>query len=409
MKVLHITASNKGGAGIAALRLHKALVNSGVQSAYLSRNVTIDFQDKIIEDSFFKYKKVNIVQRIQKKLDVLLNFSKLNKAQSKLNVVKDKLDYEIYSLPFSNSKLHEHPLVQEADILNFHWMGGILDFESFFKNCKKPIVWTLHDLNPIQGIFHYKNDVIYNQKYIGIEEEKLSKYKFEVLNNSTLKAFVSPSNWLLNEVNKKKFNSNILKQTIPNCIDFENFHIQEKTAIRTKYGISSEDFVVLFVADSLKNKRKGFDLMLEALEYLQNISLTIVTIGKGTIDLNSQKVVALGEIHDVEKMAEIYALADVFVLPSREDNLPNVMLEAFACGTPVISFNHGGMKDYIINNETGILVEDISGKKLAEGIQQFYSTRKSYDSQFIAKFAKDYFSKEQQALAYTKLYKQILN
>ena len=64
---------------------------------------------------------------------------------------------------------------------------------------------------------------------------------------------------------------------------------------------------------------------------------------------------------------------------------------------------------YIINNETGILVEDISGKKLAEGIQQFYSTRKSYDSQFIAKFAKDNFSKEQQALAYTKLYKQILN
>lgn len=407
MKVLHITASNRGGAGIAALRLHYALNENGVQSAYLSKNLTIDFNNNHIKDNFFDYKRLSFIQRILKKIDLFFSLSKESKSRVKIEKVKSNLEYEIYTIPFCSIKLEEHPLVREADILNFHWMGGILNYPAFFEKCKKPIVWTMHDLSPIQGIFHYKNDVIRNKKWIGDLENELKKYKLEVLNNN-IKAIVSPSDWLLQEVKNENLSPNIILESIPNCIDFDQFQLQNRSELRLKYDIKPDEFVLLFVADSLKNKRKGFDVMLEAVAQLENISFTVLTIGKGDITIKNQKVIALGEIHDASKMAEAYAVSNVFVLPSREDNLPNVMLESFACGTPVVSFNHGGMKDFIIENKTGILAQEISGSALANAIEKFYLSKELYDSNFIANFAKENFSKEKQASLYTKLYNKLV-
>ena len=68
-----------------------------------------------------------------------------------------------------------------------------------------------------------------------------------------------------------------------------------------------------------------------------------------------------GKINDEEKLALLYSAADLFILPSKEDNLPNVMLESIACGTPVIGFDIGGLSDVIKNYKTGYLyVEKIS-------------------------------------------------
>ena len=157
LKVLHLTTSSKGGAGIAALRLHEALREQGLASAYVSKNLTIDFTGISINDPFFLYRIPSISKKIVNKIKSLFFLSEAQKLQRKLTGLKDSLDYEMLSTAFSNFKMENHPLVKEADILHLHWVSGLIDFDTFFKKCKKPIIWTLHDMNPFQGFFHYEN------------------------------------------------------------------------------------------------------------------------------------------------------------------------------------------------------------------------------------------------------------
>ena len=179
--------------------------------------------------------------------------------------------------------------------------------------------------------------------------------------------------------------------------------------MRNEYSIASDDFVILFVADSMKNHRKGFDMLIEALSYLITLPLTVVAIGKGEMPVVDRiKMISLGEINSADKMAKCYALADVFVLPSREDNLPNVMLEAFACGTPVIGFPVGGISEHTNLNITGVLAEEISSLSLAKAIGKFYETRNNYSNSVIRKYAENNFSFETQGSSYLEIYKLML-
>lgn len=152
MKILHITTKSKGGAGIAALRLHHALVQSGISSAYLSTDLTINYNNNSIQDSFFNYKKPSFSKKLLLKIQMLLFPSAFQKAKKHLSDLEEQLHYEMLSLPYSKNDLNKHKLVQEADIINLHWVGGILDYDSFFSINNKPIVWTLHDMNPFFGI-----------------------------------------------------------------------------------------------------------------------------------------------------------------------------------------------------------------------------------------------------------------
>lgn len=410
MKVLHITSSSKGGAGIAALRLHKALCENGISSGYLSSNLTIDFSNKIVADTFFQYKKPTVLKKIANKFKHYFLSGAHQKALKKLAAVKDKMHFEMATLPFSRFQLQNHPLVQEADLINLHWMGGILDYPHFFEQYKKPVVWTLHDMNPFQGLFHYKNDTLLNAKIIGDFEEEMKLLKTTAMKQINRGAIIAPSTWLLGEAEKSGVFAHFIKECIPNAIDLDIFKPLDKLAIREKYAIPNNDFVLLFIADYLKNTRKGFDLLLEALSHLDPIPMTIVAIGKGEIPvINNIKLISLGEITEAGSLVECFALADAFILPSKEDNLPNVMLEAFACGIPVIGFPIGGIAEHVKEHITGVLAEEISGLSLAKAIKCFYETRDEYKQTLIRKYAEDNFSFKKQAQAYQKAYHKILS
>lgn len=404
MRILHITNSSGGGAGIAALRLHKALVEVGVQSAYLSTNLSVNYRNEVIEDEFFSYKKPSILKKIVAKLLP----SQFLKSQRKLAQVRSDLDCEIVTLPFSHYEMHLHPLVQQADVINLHWVSGILDYSSFFSECKKPIVWTLHDMNPFQGLFHYRGDQVKNSIYVDDFDKKIKGIKTNAIANVSLGATITPSQWLLDEAKKVFFFKQSTQLCIPNSIDLNVFKLQDKIALRNTYGIAKDEFVVLFVAESLNNSRKGFDLLLESFKHLNDLPITIMTIGKGEISDIDLKTIALGTVKTPEKMAECYGLADVFILPSREDNLPNVMLESFACGTPLISFNLGGMKEHVVEDITGLLAKELTGESLAKTIANFYKTSDNYNEAVIRKYAEENFSFEKQAKSYLNIYKNLL-
>jgi len=409
MKVLHITKSVKGGAGITAKRLHDALCEKGIQSGFLSCNLTIDFNSQIIKDPFFIYQKPSLARKFYLKMMVLFFPNQYQKAIIKLQKI-EMLENEIVSLPFSNYKLHEHPLVKEADIINLHWVGEFVNIPLFFKNCTKPIVWTLHDMNPFQGIFHYRNDQDRNNQIAGYFDSEMKRIKEKVFRSVTNGTIVSPSKWLLEESKKSNVFLNWDKKRIPNSVNLKLFKHHDKEALRSEREIGRDEFVMLFVADSLKNSRKGLDLLTEALLNLRNIKTTVLVIGKGEIPaIDTVKIISLGEINSSSEMAECYSMADVFVLPSREDNLPNVMLEAFACGTPVIGFNTGGIAEHTIENITGILADEMTAESLENAIEKFYETRNNYNELVIKAYAEENFSNGKQALSYIELYHEILN
>ncbi|RVT75882.1 glycosyltransferase [Flavobacterium sufflavum] len=408
MKVLHITKSAKGGAGIAAKRLHDALCENGVQSGFLSSNLTIGFNNQIINDSFFTYRKPSLLKKVYLKVMGLFFSSQCQKVIFRLQKIEEMLECEIVSLPFGNYKLHEHPLVKEADIINLHWVGDFIDFPSFFKNFTKPIVWTLHDMNPFQGIFHYMNDQDRNNQIAGQFDKEMKQIKKSAIQSVKNGTIVSPSQWLLNEARKSEFFFNWGGRCIPNSINLEIFNQKDKLALRKEKNIGGNEFVILFAADSIKSYRKGFDLLRNALLKLKDIEITVLTIGKGDIPvIDTVKLISLGEISSSSEMAECYSMADVFVLPSREDNLPNVMLEAFACGTPIIGFNTGGIAEHTIENLTGILADEMIAQSLANAIAKFYDTRNDYSRSVIRKYAEEKFSYENQARSYMRIYKSI--
>jgi len=73
-------------------------------------------------------------------------------------------------------------------------------------------------------------------------------------------------------------------------------------------------------------------------------------------------------ISDTDKLVALYNAANVFLLPSLEDNLPNTVMEALSCGTPVVAFRSGGVTEMVDHLDTGYLVQNGDVREFAQGI-----------------------------------------
>jgi glycosyltransferase involved in cell wall biosynthesis len=174
-------------------------------------------------------------------------------------------------------------------------------------------------------------------------------------------------------------------------------------------NIPEKNIVLLFVAEVVKFKRKGFNLLLEALKHLDHLPLTILVLGQEhQFEMENLDIRFLGTIMDDNTLSKYYSLADAFIIPSREDNLPNVMLESFACGTPVIGFPVGGIKEHVIDFETGLLAENMSSESLALAIDNFCKNKKRFKGEVIREYAKEKYNEELIGSQYIKVYQKVL-
>jgi len=162
---------------------------------------------------------------------------------------------------------------------------------------------------------------------------------------------------------------------IPNPIDTNEFYPKDKTTIRKKLNLPIDKKLVLFAAANINDKRKGLKYLLEALQIYstenQIANIEIVTFGKSdseTFEHLPYKVHHLGMLFDIKDIVNAYNVADVFVLPSLEDNLPNTVMEALACGTPVLAFNTGGIPEMVEHKVNGYLAEYKSAEDLKNGL-----------------------------------------
>lgn len=378
IKVLHINTWGTGGAGVACKRVSKSINAAGVNSKvlFLKNQVTTDewhsFAEKENSLSFF----------IKKQILRALSF---------LPTVGKKAIYNnsLYS-PYNITK---HPLFKEADIIHIHWVSKFMHWESVIANSGKPIVLTMHDMYPFTGFHHYEMGLDKKQ-YARIIKQRKNKLS-HIYHNKVIAT--APSERMAELGNESQvFQNKVL--CVPNCIDTEVFKPLTRNA--------DEIFKILFVAENLAEERKGFSILIEALKKLpEDLNYELQILGKGTFDIPHSKL--LGFITNPAELVQIYNEADVFVISTLEDNLPNTVLESLSCGTPVLGFNVGGIPDMVRHQENGFLAKNQSPEGLIEGLQWLREHRLSPAK--VSSIIQEKFSETRCAERYISIYNALLN
>lgn len=405
LKIVHISTYDNGGAGNAAIRLHLGLLEKGVNSILLCAKKNTDYKN-VVEFS----QKQSILRStfIRTPFNAIgLPIDKNNQNQKALNKLIGV--YDLFTFPDANTDILSHPAVKEADIINLHWVAKFLDYPSFFTKVNKPVVWTLHDMNPIQGGFHYYDEREENKNVFGLLENKLRKQKAALIQQCKNLTVVAPSKWLYNLAKQSDAFKLAKLYHIPNGLDPSLFKDYGKAIAREVFNLPMDKIIISFVSANIHTRRKGFDLLYEAIkktDYLQDV--VFCTVGAIPDGFSDKNFIHLGSIKDERLMALLYSASDGYVLPSREDNLPNVMIEALSCGTPVLSFAVGGMLDLIQPGFNGEFANEITAKSLSDSLKLFVAKIKKYDRMQIRQNIIDNYNLCVQANNYINLYTQAM-
>lgn len=253
--------------------------------------------------------------------------------------------------------------------LLFNWLKQHQDIQ---------IKWTLHDCWAFTGHCSYFTFAKCNKWQTECQncpQKKMypaslfkdnSKQNFEKkkqlftgLKNLTL---ITPSQWLANLV-KQSFLREYSVEVIYNTID-KNIFKPTPSDFRKKYGLENKK-IILGVA-SVWDYRKGLNDFIELLKLLDdNKKIVLVGLNKKQIKSLPKNILGLEKTNSPQELAQIYSASDVFFNPTYEDNYPTVNLEAQACGTPVITYDVGGSKETVIN-ENSCYTEVGDYKKVVE-------------------------------------------
>ncbi|MEQ9625951.1 glycosyltransferase family 4 protein [Coleofasciculus chthonoplastes] len=415
MKVLHLSNSDiGGGAAIAAYRLHGGLQQLSIASQML-------VEKKLSNDRTV--------------------FAPNNNLSRALSILKPTLDcFPLHFYPGCDHKTLTLSLewLPEAiapkiaqltpDIINLHWIcGGFLKIETLAK-FKQPLIWTLHDMWAFTGGCHYNQECDRYTNSCGNcpilqsgQNWDLSRWvwrrKAKAWKNINL-TLVTPSHWLANCVSSSSLFQDRRVEVIPNGLDSQQYKPIDKPLARELLKLPQDKQLLLFGAmGSTSDRRKGFHLLQPALKRLSQSGGQDKTelVVFGSSEPNPQpdfgfKAHYLGQLNDDISLALLYSAADVFVAPSIQDNLPNTVMEAIACGIPCVAFNIGGIPDMIEHQRNGYLAQPYEHDDLANGIAWVLQDKQRWQhlSHRAREKAEQEFTLEIQAQRYFKLYKEIL-
>lgn len=354
MKVVLINTKTPGGAYVACQRLYHALQKQGVEVSFVGIKST---KWNFLWERFCIW--------------VANQFSRKN----------------LFAISIANTgtDISKLPEVQEADIIHLHWINqGGLSLKNIqqLQSLGKPIVWTMHDMWPFTGICHHANDCRnYEQvclscpKAADILAKKTFIAKQQIWENISL---VGCSRWIASLATNSSLSKACMVTSIPNPIDITIFSPVPKEEARKRLGLSMEKKYILFGAVNSTAAEKGLQYLLEADLCLQSEDVCYLVVGlNGTkvIEHLHRQGVDLGYITDEHQKALVYSAADVYVTPSLAENLPNMIMEAMACGTPCVGFEIGGIPEMIDHKQNGYVAHYKDAQDLAAGIDWVLSAK----------------------------------
>jgi glycosyltransferase involved in cell wall biosynthesis len=408
VKVAHVNLGDSaryGGTAVAVSRLNQALQQAGIDS-----RVLCGFLDQ-------EQPGYNLLPRPML-LRLLEAIVKRITREFGLN--------DVHS--FSSFLLKRSPLIAKADILNLHCIHhGYFNYLSLpYLTAQKPTIYTMHDMWSFTGhcTYSFQCDrwrtgcgkcpdltIVPAVKRDATQIEwKLKKWAYEHSNLS----IVSPSLWMADLLRNSILNCCSIEH-IPNGIDTNLYRPVDTEESRSLLGIQAGKKVLMFGAAYLDDPRKGFDLLVSALESLPNelkTEMVLLIFGTGSEDI-AQTVgittINLGYVTSDQQKAIAYSAADLFIFPTRADNLPIVLQESMACGTPIVSFNVGGVPELVRPGVTGYLAKPEDCNDFRNGIIELLEDEELRCKMAFncREIAVNEYSLDLQAKRYIGLYKKI--
>ncbi|WP_315349383.1 glycosyltransferase family 4 protein [Hoylesella saccharolytica] len=417
MRILIVNTSEKnGGAAVAANRLMEALNSNGEDARMLVRDKQTD--DKRVVA--LRRSRLHWWRFLWERWCIFLHLHLSRQRLFELDIANTGTD--ITTLPEFKA----------ADIIHLSWINqAMLSLADIKKivNSGKPVVWTMHDIWPATAICHYArgckqfHTACHHCPLLprGGGDNDLSarvwRKKTAVLQDKSI-LFVACSKWLEGQAKQSALLKNQIVTSIPNPIDTRIFCKQHKKQARRAFGLPENKQLILFVSQRVTDERKGVNYFIEALQQLvtehpamkQNTG--VIILGGHSAEVAARLPIpayALGYVSDAQKIASVYNSADLFVLPSLEDNLPNTIMEAMACGIPCVGYRVGGIPEEIDHLKNGYVAAYKDVNDLARGIY-WVLNEAEYDvlsTQAIEKVISCY-SQKAVSLRYIEVYNQAL-
>lgn len=372
------TSDSGGGAAVAAYRLLNTLRKTGKNVVMLVRDKRTESPNVVSVNTSWWRVKINYWRFLLERLIIFFCNGFDRKDLFKVSIANTGVD------------IIKYDLIKKADIIHLHWINqGFLSLEGIkgLLSLKKPIVWTLHDMWPCTAICHHafacEN---FKQKcgkcsFLHSDNEHDLSYRIwekkEFMASSAIQLVVV-SSWLATKVKQSSLTCNLPVTVIPNVIDTSVFYKKDKISLRNALGFPLDKGIVLMGAARLDDPIKGFEYLKGALnllskDYSDSSNLLLVLFGRIKDKTNFFKDLSIphiymGELENVNKIADLYSVADVTVVPSLYETFGQTVIEAMACGCPAVSFNNSGQIDIIDHKVNGYLAKYLDVKDFAKGI-----------------------------------------
>ena len=413
MRVLIVNTSERtGGAAVAANRLMTALNNNGVKAKMLVCNKETENLSVCALPQTWRLHWHFLWERLCIWLQLRLKREHL---------------FEV-DIANSGTDITTLPEFKEADIIHLHWINqGMLSLKDIRKILQsgKPVVWTMHDIWPATAICHLTLEcrnfetkcqhcrLLPGGGSVNDLAARIWKRKQQMLEDKRI-TFVTCSEWLGQEARKSALLKGQQVMTVPNPIDTHIYRPTDKTAARQAVGLPVDGRIILFVSQRVTNPNKGMQYLVDACRLLANEQtdklqdLSVAVLGGHAEEIADQlpfPTYPLGYVNDEHRIVSVYNAADVFVLPSLSENLPNTIMEAMACGVPCIGFRVGGIPEEIDHLENGYVADYRSADDLARGLRYVLCEcdYEALSSNCLHKVARNY-SQQSVAKQYLEVY-----
>lgn len=413
MRVVHVSSSdNTGGAPRAAYRLHRALLGTGVVSEMLVHHKTSG-DDTVSVCGPERYGRLRDLRRA---------FHRYRWS----NFASPETDY------FSRADDHwgfgERLAARHDDLIHLHWLGYTTLTIEEIGRIAQPVVWTLHDMWAFCGAEHcvpdhenarFRAGYHAGNRTPGEVGPDLNRWVWERKRKAWQRpmTIVCPSRWMADCARASRLFRDWPVHQIPNPLDTGFWRPLSRENSREVLGLPAGERIVLFGAmGGEADANKGGDLLREALKFLHaqgvvNLHLAIFGESRPANPLPlPYPVTYLGRLNDDATVVAAYNAADVMVVPSRQDNLPQTAVEAQSCGIPVVAFRVGGLPDIVAHKVSGFLANPWQVESLAEGIAWVVADdqRREVLASAARSSAVEKYAHAKVAASYRQLYEQLL-
>jgi glycosyltransferase involved in cell wall biosynthesis len=369
VKVVHLALSAGGGAGVAARRTVEALCREGVEAELWTADGAGAARG--LRSPRWSGWRTRLA------------------ALPLLRYPRRKL-YSDWSNAWVPSRLAPTVARARPDIVHLHWIGGGFLHLGELAKFGAPVVWTLHDAWPLTGGCHYPDDCRRFQAGCGgcpqlesLQRDVLCARNLRAKRRATagVSRWIFPSEWLSGLAGASGAIPADRRRVIPYGYDERVLFPRPPAAARARWDLPAGARVIVAGAADLRDLRKGAALLPETVRRVQEATgrkCVLLVFGANPQALPPAPGVEIrstGVLRGEDDVAAVLSAADLLLLPSLQDNLPNVAIEAQACGCPVVGFATGGVPETIEPGVTGLLSSETSAAGLAAAVLDWFARR----------------------------------